>query len=141
MNKSKVMSTLMAGAMLVSSALPVVAAETQSCKVTYSQTSTYSVTIPQNVVLNANKTGTYEITVDGEIASNKKVVVAPQTSFTMTNKNNTNEKVTASVTQDTNWSASEVNKSTKKTGTISAQDLTAGDWEGSLIFTIDLKNA
>ena len=141
MNKSKVMSTFMAGAMLVSSALPVVAAETKSCKVTYSQTSTYSVTIPQNVVLGEDKTGTYEITVTGDIASNKKVVVAPQTSFTMSNKDNANETVTANVTQVTDWSASEVATKTKKTGTIEAQDLTAGNWEGSLTFTIDLQNA
>lgn len=141
MNKSKVMSTLMAGAMLVSSALPVVAAETKSCKVTYSQTSTYSVTIPENVSLGTDKTGTYNVTVSGEIASNKKVVVAPQTSFTMSNKDNANETVTANVTQVTDWSASEVATNTKKTGTISAKDLTAGDWEGSFIFTIDLKNA
>lgn len=141
MNKSKVMSTLMAGAMLVSSALPVVAAETKSCKVTYSQTSTYSVTIPENVSLGTDKTGTYNVTVSGEIASNKKVVVAPETSFTMTNKDNTSEKVTANVTQVTDWSASEVATKTKKTGTIEAQDLTAGNWEGSLTFTIDLQNA
>lgn len=130
-------------------------------QVTYSQASTFTVSIPKTVNLNATtKTAEYTINVNGDIASNQIVTVTPVDAnadtadiidFYMSEQSTAETKkadVLATVSQaETVWTAAETGAlngegtavvGTDKTGTISAQDLTSGAWAGTLTFDITL---
>lgn len=94
MNKNKFYTALMAGTMIMGSAMPVSAAvsetqdvaqkeadaaATRNTDVLYTQTSTYSVIIPKTIVLDGEtKAADYTVNVKGDISSDKQVLVAPQ---------------------------------------------------------------
>lgn len=156
------MSMSLAGAVFFAASIPAAAAvdETQNptgttgeCTVVYelgttsnpgssAQDGCYMVTIPKKITLGTDKTATYTIAVSGDIASNKKVTVTPDASFSMkdvTVATGGKEDVIANVAQeDTVWVWSEVADATEKEGTVSAEDLTAGSWEGTFNFAIVL---
>lgn len=131
--KNKILTSFMAGAMIMTSAMPVMATEltsgvtesqsilekdaidgtTRPTDVLYEQGSTFSVTIPKTIILDgATKASDYTINVKGDISSDKQVKVSPDATFDMVDQANvTNKKanVVASVTQEeTIWTSVEV---------------------------------
>lgn len=172
MNKNKILTAIMAGTMIMGSAMPVFAATTETqgvgeeeatagttreTDVLYSQSSTFSVTIPKTIVLDgATKDSDYTVNVKGDISSDKQVSVAPQdaidtvdgTNFYMKDVSavaNKKADVEATVTQDaTVWSSGEVcvaSTGTTKNGNVSAQSISAGSWKGTFTFNIALQDA
>lgn len=99
--------------------------------------SSYSVTIPKTIILDGiTKQGEYSIKVNGNISSEQKLSVIPDNSFSMMQEGK--EDVIATVVQDkTQWTWEDTN--VKATGVISAPDLTAGSWNGSFNFEINLE--
>ncbi len=106
--KKKLLSLLLT-TMVMTSALPVMAAEysadgNQSVTVTAELGSTYTVSVPTAVSLTYNSvqdkyTGTYTVGAKGNIATNKKVVIAPHAnSFNLTGTSSSTV-VAASVSQ------------------------------------------
>lgn len=157
--KNKILTSLMAATMVMGSTMPVFAATTATntinetqvesgttrpVEVTYTQSSTFTVTIPKTIALDGStKTADYDVNVKGDIASDKQVKVAPDTTFKMVDQSKAAKKKTdvdASVTQaETTWSSTEVNVTTTgttKTGNISATGLTSGSWKGTFNFSI-----
>lgn len=137
MNKNKLMTALMAGAIMMGNVLPVCAATTsydpisqeevgesgttRDTEVLYTQASSYSVVIPKTIVLDAvSKDSDYTVKVYGDISSDKKVTVAPQdeladiegVNFYMKDQAAAGAKkadVQADVTQDVvDWTSAEV---------------------------------
>ena len=86
--KKRILATIMALAMVVTAVTPQIFAtvdETQSAtsnksvttNVKYSQTSNFSVIVPKKITLDSDKTSSYTVDVNGDIASDMKVVVVP----------------------------------------------------------------
>lgn len=161
--KNKILTSLMAATMVMGSAMPVFAATTEQqtvsqieadpgttreTEVTYTQSSTFTVTIPKTIALDGStKTADYDVNVKGDIASDKEVRVAPDDTFKMKDQSNASKKkadVDAIVTQvNKNWSSTEVNVTTTgttKTGNISATGLTSGSWKGTFNFSIAMRD-
>lgn len=161
--KNKILTSLMAATMVMGSTMPVFAATTaqqtvnqteadpgttRETEVTYTQSSTFTVTIPKTIALDGStKTADYDVNVKGDIASDKQVKVAPDTTFKMVDQSKAAKKKTdvdASVTQaETTWSSTEVNVAqtgTTKTGNISATGLTSGSWKGTFNFSIAMSD-
>ena len=136
---------------------------TQDAAVTYDSTpkldstDAYSVKIPKTIDMGNKKTATYEVGVAGEMKE-VSITITPATSFEMIKAADNTQKVTATVTQaDTDWAPEELKGTMTKTsesettvsytidhyemhqGTISAEDLTDGVWNGTLTFTIGIK--
>lgn len=114
------------------------------CVVTYTQDSTFSVTIPKTVELDSSKTQDYNVTVVGDIASNEKITVVPDASFLMEDQSGASvlkDDVTATVTQaKQEFVYSEISGEGMTTGgNIDAKDLTAGSWKGKFNFAISLE--
>lgn len=101
--------------------------------------SEFLVTIPKSLTLSGlSKTGTYTVSVEGDIAGYEKINIIPDETFTL-NSQGLNG-ITASISQDkTSWLFNEILESNKiiGNGEISA-NLTAGKWEGSFNFNINL---
>lgn len=155
MNKNKFYTALMAGTMIMGSAVPVNAAvsetqdvaqkeadaaATRNTDVLYTQTSTYSVIIPKTIVLDGEtKAADYTVNVKGDISSDKQVLVAPQDAlegegadginFHMVDQASVGVKkanVQADVTQaETVWSSAEV--CAAETGTTKNGNVAAPD--------------
>lgn len=161
--KNKILTSLMAATMIMGSTMPVFAATTEQqtvsqieadpgttreTEVTYTQSSTFTVTIPKTIALDGStKTADYDVNVKGDIASDKQVKVAPDTTFKMVDQSTAAKKKTdvdASVTQaETTWSSTEVNVAqtgTTKTGNISATGLTSGSWKGTFNFSVAMSD-
>lgn len=148
--KNKFMSLMSMGVLLGSTILPVCAADStqQTATVKYSNSYSYTVTIPSEITLDTDtKSGKYDITVSGNISTAKKVTVTPfdevsnvdGVNIAMKLKGGTNaDMVAATITQPTDWSATEVSAKTVKQGSISAPNLSYGDWEGTITFDITL---
>lgn len=106
-------------------------------KVYVTQSSEFSVTIPKTIILNGNKnsekSGLYEVTVTGDIAGDEIINVVPDNTFLMSQSGK--DDVTATIQQDkTEWKYNEF--STTAQGKITANDITAGSWEGEFYFDI-----
>ena len=162
--KNKILTSLIAATMVMGSTMPVFAAttatdtvnETQAesgttrpVEVTYTQSSTFTVTIPKTITLDGStKTADYDVNVKGDISSDKQVKVAPDTTFKMVDQSKAAKKkadVDASVTQaETTWSSIDVNVAqtgTTKAGNISATGLSSGSWKGTFNFSIAMSDA
>lgn len=170
--KNKILTSLMAATMVMGSAMPVFAAttatdtvnETQAengttreAEVTYTQSSTFTVTIPKTIVLDGqSKTSDYNVNVKGDISSDKQVTVAPQDAidsidginFYMKDQSSAAKKkadVEANVAQaETVWSSAEVdvaNVGTTKTGNVASPKISAGSWRGVFTFDIAMNDA
>lgn len=122
----------------------------------------YSVRIPKKIDMGNKKTATYEVGVAGHMTECS-VTITPASSFEMTHTTDSSKKTTATVTQeDTDWAPTELegtytvttetvdgkethkysidsNKAVMHTGTISAEGLTDGTWQGTLTFTIGIE--
>ena len=109
--------------------------------------STFTVTIPKKITLSGEtKAGTYNVTCNGDIAGTEFISVAPAASFDMTQKGKAD--VTATVTQETtkfradNYTteliAGEAKMATGATGSITADGITSGSWNGTFNFAIAL---
>ena len=161
MNMNKFMTAVMAGTMIMGNTMPVFAATTENqgvnqteaeagtkrdTEVLYTQTSTFSVTIPKKIVLGETKESDYNVNVKGDISSDKQVKVAPDTNFNMNDQATVGTKkadVEATVTQDiTIWSSADVCRTngTDKAGNVAAPGLTSGSWAGTFEFSIALED-
>ena len=104
--------------------------------------SEFKVTIPKKIVLDgATKSGTYTVTVEGDIAGLEIVNVTPDSAVTLSSKDKAD--VIGTITQDKlNWTYSEIYTDSKilANGAISAQGITAGAWNGTFNFAIKLEN-
>ena len=114
----------------------------QSTTVTYRQDSTFTVSIPKTITLDSSKTATYNVNVKGDIAGDDIIVVKPDKTVTMSDSNGKSD-VTATITQQkTDFTMSDLKANSGEgnstTGTVSATDLTAGSWTGTLNFDISL---
>lgn len=162
MNKNKILTAVMAGTMMMGSVLPVCAAvtepqtvskteaeasETRDTEVLYEKASTFTVTIPKQIVLGETKTSDYNVNVKGDISSDKQVKVAPDAKFNMSDTGKVGTRkadVEATVTQnEIVWSSTEVCKAdgTDKEGNVAALGLTSGSWAGTFEFSISLEDA
>lgn len=121
----------------------------EDIKVTYQQSSSYTVTIPKTITLGTNKQATYSVKVAGSIDANQRVYVAPvdgitdseNLDFYMNDLSGKKENVVATVTQNkTYWSSENVANAYEETNnSVSAPDLTAGTWEGTFQVEIRLE--
>jgi len=124
----------------------------EEIEVTYTQASSYNVTIPKTILLDKTKQGKYSVKVTGDIDANQRVYVAPVDGITETESvdfymkdqasNNRKEDVVASVTQNKYyWNSEDASDSYEETNNIvSAPNLTAGTWKGSLQMEIRLES-
>ena len=121
----------------------------EDIKVTYQQSSSYTVTIPKTIALGTNKQAAYSVKVSGEIGSDQRVYVAPvdgitdseNLDFYMSDLSGKKADVVATVTQSkTYWSSENVaNAYEEIQNCVSAPDLTAGTWEGTFQVEIRLE--
>lgn len=118
---------------------------TENVEVYASQGSTFSVKIPKVIILDgANGNGAYSVAVKGNIASNQSVHVTPPEDFKLSDQSKVESKkndIKAILTQKKNtWQLKEVmpDKYTYTTGSIAANDISAGIWFGAFNFTITL---
>lgn len=122
----------------------------EEIKVTYQQSSSYTVTIPKAITLGTNKQAVYSVKVAGNIDANQRVYVAPvdgiaggeNLDFYMKDLSGKKEDVVATVTQNkTYWSSENVANAYEETNnSVSAPDLTAGTWEGTFQVEIRLES-
>lgn len=102
----------------------------------------YTVTLPKVAKLDkATKDSAYTVKVQGDIAGTDSVIVEPETSFAM--HTNGKDDVTATVSQTkTKFEASEITgDGVTEAGKIAAPGLTAGSWNGSFNFNVQLRKA
>jgi len=121
----------------------------EEIKVTYQQSSSYTVTIPKTIALGSEKQAAYSVKVSGEIGSNQRVYVAPvdgiadseNLDFHMSDLSGKKADVVATVTQNkTYWNSENVANAYEETqNCVSAPDLTAGTWEGTFQVEIRLE--
>lgn len=107
----------------------------------------FSVTIPKRITLSGEtKSGTYTVTCTGAIGDSRYISVVPDSSFTMTQKGKaditatTLQQITKFRSADYTGSleADETEMGTDIEGTIHTPDLTAGSWNGTFNFRINL---
>ena len=108
-------------------------ASTQNVSVDASVASEFSVSVPKTIQLDGSrKSATYKVTCNGDFPANKKVTVTPAANVTLSSVNKDN--VVAIISQDkTEW---RYDDSAEANGTITAEGLTAGIWDGIFNFNI-----
>jgi|LSQX01.2.fsa_nt_gb hypothetical protein len=122
---------------------------TENCTVSASQASSFSVSIPKNIVLNGSDgTAVYTVIVSGNISGTEVLSVRPDSVFTLSQpgKSNLNATVgqfTSSAMQSikTTWAYSELAAGSTAYGYISVASsapVTAGSWSGTFDFIIHL---
>ena len=105
----------------------------------YSQTSKFFVIVPKTITLDADKTSSYTVDANGDIASNEKTVVIPDETVTMKDVNSVKTDVIGTISQDkTEWLYNEMN--IDATSSVSVQNLIAGTWKGVFYFNVALAN-
>lgn len=116
---------------------------TEDVQVYLTQPSTFSVTIPKVIqeqnVANSTYTDQYTVKVTGNIAGNQTVTVTPDATFDLIQSGKAN--ITATVAQgdqQADYNALANGKEKLLDGTVTANDVTAGDWEGTFRFNISL---
>lgn len=116
--------------------------DTSSASVSLEVPSTFSVLIPKTITITGNPgTGSYTVGVKGDIGSDKKVVVTPASTVTMSQASKTDIMATVAQTK-TEWTYDEINTSTysETTGTLTTPSASAGIWTGTMTFTVSLVN-
>lgn len=100
--------------------------------------SEYKITIPKTIVLSgAKKAANYFVKVVGDIAGYEAIKVVPDKNFDLHTKNK--DPYTAKVEQDrTIWYVDDLE--TDGNGLVSADNLSAGTWQGVFYFNIDFVN-
>lgn len=145
MRNKIILSSLAAVLLLVSSSTPALAdtittTGTKTASVDYSRDSSFTITIPKNIEIDKkSKTGTYEISVNGDIKANETLSVSPNSKVSMTDTTSQNN-VDVDVTQiKSSFNYSDVANNSITTGQIDGSNLTSGIWEGTLNFSISLQ--
>lgn len=122
--------------------------EKEACTVYAEVGSQFTVTIPKTITLSGElKSGEYTVSCVGDIAGDEYVLVKPDASFEM--EQDGKDNVTATITQATTMFRGdnyvddlvdgEAKMATGATGSIDAQGLTAGAWNGTFNFEIALE--
>ncbi len=98
--------------------------------------SEYKITIPKTIVLSGvSKTANYVVNVDGDIASYETINVVPDDTFALYSLNKNAQL--ASTTQDkTAWTYSTLGQDAL--GMVEANDITAGKWQGTFDFNVNM---
>ena len=98
--------------------------------------SIYKVTIPKVVVLSGeSKDARYFVKVEGDIAGYEQINVIPDENFLLYSRNKDSQ--TATINQDKIvWQVADFD--TDANGTITAKDITAGKWQGTFNFNVNL---
>lgn len=111
---------------------------TEPVAVNATAASEFSVSVPKTIQLDGSKkSANYKITCNGDFPADKKVTVTPDGSFILSSANKTDE--TATVSQDkTEW---RYDDNTEGIGIITAEGLSAGEWNGSFNFNIVFADA
>lgn len=109
----------------------------QNVNVNATVASTFSVSVPKTIQLDGSKkSASYKVTCSGDFPANKKVTVLPAVDVVLSSVNKDN--VIAAITQDkTEWLYDD---HTEGTGTITADTITAGIWNGVFDFTITFED-
>ncbi len=107
-----------------------------SAKVFAQIESEYKITIPKTIVLSGvSKTANYVVNVDGDIASYETINVVPDDTFALYSLNKNAQL--ASTTQDkTAWTYSTLGQDAL--GMVEANDITAGKWQGTFDFNVNM---
>ena len=124
--------------------------DTAQCTVYAEVGSEFTVTIPKSLTLSgADKTGAYDVAVEGDIAGDQYVSVVPDAQFAMVQDGKAD--VTATITQEITkfrgddykdaLGAGEAKFADGAEGAIDAQGLSAGAWNGTFNFNIRLEGA
>lgn len=129
---------------------------TKDVEVVYEDDGTFTVTIPKTIVLDGTaKASDYDVTVIGDISSDKQITITPVDSvedadgvnFYMSDQSGValvKDDVLATVTQDeTVWTSAELSSATDgatKSGNVSATDLSSGSWKGNFGFNITFED-
>ncbi len=112
----------------------------------------FTVMIPKKIVLGSDKTGSYDITVKGDVAQGSEVTVKPQDAvsdkdginFVMTSTKSGGSKNVDVIQNDVLWNYSDIaandHNGTQKNGEINGSELTFGIWNGTLTFRISFKD-
>ena len=144
--KKKLIATLLTASLLIPTPVyagtEVTSPGDQTVPIQANMPESYTVTLPTSITLNNTKEQTYGVTVKGDILDTTTISVEPDATFTL-QRQNSSSNTTANVVQTkTSWSADEVNTSegTTTSGTIQVPGLTAGDWSGTLNFTVSVNN-
>ncbi len=123
----------------------------EQIEVTYSQSSSYFVTIPKTITLGADKKSPYSIKVEGDIVANKQVCVVPADGITDTEvfdfymsdqiAGSTKEDVAAEISQSKfYWDHEEAARGYEETDNyIVAEGLSAGKWKGTFQMEISMR--
>lgn len=145
MRTNKFLAGLLASVMVLTTPIAVMAADTQnvtsastvSANVTYSQDSTFTVTIPKSITIDGtSKQASYEVKIAGDIAGNDRVTVTTSADVSMTDSHG-KAAVTATNDLTSVFLAYEAGTtSVTRTGNITASGLSAGVWTGTMTFTI-----
>ena len=100
----------------------------------------FTIKIPKQIIINQDKTSTYEIIVSGSLDKDKELFIIPDSEFYMSEQSdalNKKDDVLANIKQNKiSWTNEDINK--KATGIIEALNLTAGNWNGHFNFNISL---
>lgn len=123
----------------------------EEIEVTYRQASSYNVTIPKTITLDSTKQAVYSVKVTGDIDTNERVHVVPvdgipateNLDFYMKDQTSDSKKadVVAKVIQNkVYWDSEDVANGYEETNnSVSAPDLTAGNWKGTFQVAINLE--
>ena len=111
--------------------------QAQSVAVDATVASTFSVSVPKTIQLDgAKKSASYKVTCSGDFPANKKVTVVPEANVTLFSVNKS--EVIAAISQDkTEWLYDD---NTEGKGTITADTISAGIWNGVFNFNITFEN-
>lgn len=112
----------------------------QEVTVSYTQESTYTITIPKLIVVDSTKTAEYTINVSGNLEADKALRIVPSDMIVMDDehgKSDTPAYVYQPKTYFT-WYEVDNEQGRQAKGTINAKYLTAGDWSGQLYFDISI---
>ena len=149
--KVKLISYMLCLSMLSGNFLTANAAEIQTAKDNdaKSSDSNYSVIVPKTVTLDKSRRSEYSVTVTGDIPCSKCVYVSPVDGIAATENldfymrdqtlENGKSDVVATITQNkVYWNYEEVSNAYKETGSVSADNLSAGTWRGTFEIAISL---
>ena len=119
---------------------PVTEDSNSNCDVYAELGSEFKVTIPKKVTLDGStKSGTYQVSVEGDIAGKETIKVIPDSAVTLSSKDKAD--VIGTIAQDkTKWTYNEILSDNKVLGNgeIDANGITAGAWNGTFNFNINL---
>lgn len=98
-----------------------------------------SIILDGESILDGMNTGRYEVYVKGDIAGEQSVIVEPEESVTLSQTGK--PSVDASVEQNkTEFAATEIADGSTTEGIVTAENLSAGSWNGGFVFNISMQD-